>query len=327
MIETLLSSNRLFLKIKLWLGCLAITSFILAGCATQRIAPVADIENTSGAFSLPYRISYAGRILLDVSINEAEARPLALDTGATISVLYGNFAETVNLEVSDRTLFVRGLVGKGVRPVIEDVPLQLGPQDIAMEQMLMLDTPFIKDEAVGLMGADIMSLFVALFNKDTLTATFIPREAIDKQAFAGWNKIPLQIFSDAQTSSRLYFAQMDLGKRDIPVLIDTGSNLNFINWKLATLDEEIERLERKLIREGTLQGALDTTSVTTETVFNDLELGKQHWKEIPVTVMGLSVLETVAPVDGPMMVAGAKVFTPHTIAFDLVGLTLYLKPE
>ena len=120
---------------------------------------------------------------------------------------------------------------------------------------------------------------------------------------------------------------MDLGKRDIPVLIDTGSNLNFINWKLATLDEEIERLERKLIREGTLQGALDATSVTTETVFNDLELGKQHWDEIPVVVMGLDALETVAPVDGPMMVAGAQVFTPHTIAFDLVGLNLYLKPE
>ena len=43
--------------------------------------------------------------------------------------------------------------------------------------------------------------------------------------------------------------------------------------------------------------------------------------------MGLDALETVAPVDGPMMVAGAKVFTPHTIAFDLVGLNLYLKPE
>ena len=98
---------------------------------------------------------------------------MALDTGATVSVLYGSFAEAVDLEVSDRTLFVRGLVGKGKRPVIENVPLQLGPKAIEMEQMLMLDTPFIKDEAVGLLGADIMSLFVALFNKDTLTCLFI----------------------------------------------------------------------------------------------------------------------------------------------------------
>lgn len=327
MSDRLPDSIWISLKFKSIALCLAITSFILASCATQRIAPVADIENTPGAFSLPYGVSSAGRILLDVSINEAEARPLALDTGATISVLYGNFAEAVNLEVSDRTLFVRGLVGKGVRPVIEDVPLQLGPQDIAMEQMLMLDTPFIKDEAVGLLGADIMSLFVAVFNKDTLTATFVPREAIDAESFAGWNKVPLEIFSDAQTSSRLYFAHMDLDGRDIPVLVDTGSNLNFINWKLAKLDKEVERLERKLIREGTLQGALDTTSASRETTFNDLELGKQHWDEISVVIMGLGALDTVAPVDGPMMVAGAKVFTPYTIAFDLVGLNLYLKPD
>ena len=327
MSDRLSAPNWKILKIRSFALCLVLTSFILASCETSRIAPIADIENTPGAFSVPYRISSAGRILLDVSVNEAEARPLALDTGATISVLYGSFAEAVNLEVSERTLFVRGLVGKGVRPVIEDVPLQLGPQDIAMEQMLMLNTPFIKDEAVGLLGADIMSLFVALFNKDTLTATFIPREAIDANAFAGWNEIPLQIFSDAQSSSRLYFAHMELDWRDIPVLIDTGSNLNFINWKFAKLDEEIERLERRLIREGILQGALDSTSASRQTVFNDLELGKQHWDETPVVIMGLDALETVAPVDGPMMVAGAKVFTPHTIAFDLVGLFLYLKPE
>ena len=314
------------LSVSTWPLGLVITSFILVGCATPRVAPVVDIENTPGAFSVPYRISSSGRILLDISVNAADSRPLALDTGATLSVLYGDFAEAIDLQVSDRTLFVRGLVGKGERPVIENVPLQLGPNTIDMAQMLMLDTPFIKDEAVGLLGADIMSLFVALFNKDTLTATFVPREAIDAQAFAGWNKVPLQIFSDAQTSSRLYFANMELEDRDIPVLVDTGSNLNFINWKLATLDEEVKRLERKLIRDGTLQGALDSTSASRQTTFNDLELGKQHWDQIPVVIMGLNALDTVAPVDGPMMVAGASVFTPHTIAFDLVGLTLYLKP-
>ena len=314
------------LSVSTWPLGLVLTSFILVGCATPRVAPVVDIENTPGAFSVPYRISSSGRILLDVSVNAADSQPLALDTGATLSVLYGDFADAIDLQVSDRTLFVRGLVGKGERPVIENVPLQLGPNTIDMAQMLMLDTPSIKDEAVGLLGADIMSLFVALFNKDTLTATFVPREAIDAQAFAGWNKVPLQIFSDAQTSSRLYFANMELDDRDIPVLVDTGSNLNFINWKLATLDEEVKRLERKLIRDGTLQGALDSTSASRQTTFNDLELGKQHWDQIPVVIMGLNALDTVAPVDGPMMVAGASVFTPHTIAFDLVGLTLYLKP-
>ncbi len=295
------------------------------GCASFRGAPTATIEQTPGAFSLPYRLSSAGRILLDVSIDGEAARPLALDTGATVSVLYGSYAEAIGLEVSGRTLFVRGLVGKGERPVIENVEMQLGARAFAMDQMLMLDTPFIKDEAVGLLGADVLGGYVALFNRDTLTASFIPRDNVTRESFKGWNEIPLQIFDDAQTSSRLYFAHINYRNQDVPVLVDTGSNLNFINWKLATLDRDVRRLERKLIRQGTVQGALDSTSASTQTSFKDLTLGRQHWDEITVVIMGLDALETVAPVDAPMMVAGASVFTPHTIAFDLTGLALYIR--
>ena len=127
MIETLSFSIRASLKIISWWLGLAIASFILAGCATPRIAPIADIENTPGAFSVPYTLSSSGRIVLNVSINEAEARPLALDTGATVSVLYGSFAEAVDLEVSDRTLFVRGL-GQGRASRYRRCASAIGPE-------------------------------------------------------------------------------------------------------------------------------------------------------------------------------------------------------
>jgi len=314
----------IFSRLLLWLS---FSVFLTAGCATRHIAPVEDIGNLEGSIQVPYHISSSGRILIDVSINEGPVRPLALDTGASLSVLYGDFAKSLSLDISDRTLFVRGLVSQGERPVIENVFMQMGPQLFEMEQMLMLETPTIKDEAVGLLGGDIMKQFVAVFDKDSLTATFVPRDNIDASAFSGWNKIDLQIFKDAQSTSRLYFATMDVDGREIPVLVDTGSNLNFINWKLATLDDEIKRIEKKLIKSGTLQGALDTTSVTTVTTFNDLELGRQNWDEVNVVVMGLNALDSVAPVDEPMMVAGAKVFAPHTVAFDLEGLSLYIQPE
>ena len=308
----------------LWL---VVMCFMVAGCATQQITAVSDIEARAGAISVPYSISSSGRILIDVSVDDGPIRSLALDTGATISVLYKDFAETANLNVSEKTRFVRGLVGQGERPVIEDVTFHIGPQGFQMDQLIMLDTPLIKDEAIGLIGADLLALYVTLFNKETLTATFIPRQTIEPAAFRGWNRIPLETFTDADTNSRLYFANMDLNRRDIPVLIDTGSNFSFINWKLARMDTDVRRLERNLIRNGTLQGALDSTSLTRVTVFHDLQLGKQTWDKVGVVIMGLDALDTVAPVDEPMMVAGAKVFAPHTIAFDLGGRNLYVKPD
>ena len=309
------------------LALLLAMSSVLAGCVTSRAAPVSNIEAMPGTISVPYRISSSGRILIDVSINGGAARPLSVDTGASISVLYSDYAQAAQIDVSARTLFVRGLVGQGDRPIIEDAVFQIGAKDFALDRVVMLETPRIKDEAVGLLGGDILGTHVALFNRETLTATFVPRENMTREAFAGWNRIPLRTLTDSRANTRLYFANTVYDRQDVPVLIDTGSNLNFINWKLATLDTEIGKLERNMIRNGTLQGALDTTSASIETVFKDLKLGRQTWDEIPVIVMGLNALETVAPVDEPMMVIGADVFAPLTLAFDLEGFSLFIHPD
>ena len=316
---------RITLKLGILLALLLAVSSFLTGCATQRIAPVSNIETMAGAINVPYRISSSGRILIDVSINEGPLRPLSVDTGASVSVLYSGFAKSAQIDVSDRTLYVRGLVGQGDRPIIEDVVLQIGHQGFAMERLVLLETPRIKDEAIGLLGGDILGMYTALFNRETMMATFVPRDDVAPEAFAGWNRVPLRILTGSTSNTRLYFANTDYDGKDVPVLIDTGSNLNFINWKLATLDTEIRQIERNMIRNGTLQGALDTTSATIETVFKDLKLGRQEWDEIPVVVMGLNALETVAPVDEPMMVIGADVLAPLTVAFDLAGLNLYIR--
>ena len=318
---------RITLKLGILLALLLAVSSFLTGCATQRIAPVSNIETMAGAINVPYRISSSGRILIDVSINEGPLRPLSVDTGASVSVLYSGFAKSAKIDVSDRTLYVRGLVGQGDRPIIEDVVLQIGHQGFAMERLVLLETPRIKDEAIGLLGGDILGMYTALFNRETMMATFVPRDDVAPEAFAGWNRVPLQTLTGSTSNTRLYFASTDYDGKDVPVLIDTGSNLNFINWKLATLDTEIRQIERNMIRNGTLQGALDTTSATIETVFKDLKLGRQQWDEIPVVVMGLNALETVAPVDEPMMVIGADVLAPLTVAFDLAGLNLYIRPN
>jgi len=312
-------------SVKYWVTI--VLMFSLAGCATLTADPVSELEATEGAFSVPYRISTSGRFLIDVSVNKAPARPFSVDTGATMSVIYSDYVESADMVVTNKTRFVRGLVGQGDRPVIEGVAFDIGPQSLPMDQLVMLETPPIHDKAVGLLGGDIFAGQIVLFNREEMTATFAPRQALRKAIFAGWQKIPLERRIDPDTHGGLYFSKARFGRRTVPVLIDTGSNLNFINWKLAMMDEDIRRLERKMIRSGQLQGALETTAATLQTVFYDLRLGSQRWDEIPVVITGLEGLASIAPVDKPMMVAGANLFTPHTLAFDLDGEAVYVYPD
>ena len=290
-------------------------------------APASGIAALPGAVTVPYRISETGRFLLDVSINDAPPRPFSVDTGATISVIYGDHAESSGLRVSQTTLFVRGLISQGARPVIKDVSLGVGSRAFALDQVVVLPTPGIADEAIGLLGGDVFRAQAVLFDKDLSQVTFVPRENLDRRAFAGWKRIPLRNLTDEATNTDLYFAKANLGGVIVPVLFDTGSNLNFINWQLAKMDENIHRLERNMLRNGTLQGALETTSATVETTLFDLNLGRQSWDEVTVVATQLDGLADIAPVDEPMIVAGAKLFAPHTFAFDLEGFNIFIRPD
>lgn len=320
-------AHRNISKTQVLLAWLMAVSVFLTACATRPVAPVSAVESLAGAVTVPYRLSSSGRFLVDVSINGGPARPMSVDTGATVSVIYGDFAKGADLMVSDRTRFVRGLVAQGNRPVIEGVSFQIGAQSFPLNQVVMLDTPAIQDEAVGLLGGDILRGQTVVFNRAQLRATFIPAAAVDPRAFAGWRRIPLQRLKDETADAALFFAETHLNGTSVPVLIDTGSNLTFINWKLATMDKDIRRLEREMVRNGTLQGALDSTSVILETVFYDLKLGAYQWDEIPVVVAGLDGLSAIAPTDEPMMVAGANLFAAQTIGLDLEGLSLYIYPD
>lgn len=301
---------------------------IVSSCLTACVTPqLMSFETTPEAITVPYRISSSGRFIVDVSVNNQLAQPFSIDTGATVSVIYREHVTSAKLGESQGSVFVRGLVSVGNRPILENVDFQLGRKTFPLGHIVVLETPLINDTAIGLLGADVLAGYTVLFNKRAMTATFVPSVQVPKTAFLGWRRIPLKAGIESKTDARLYFAHTTLKNQKVPILIDTGSNLNFINWQLATMDDDIRKLERRLQNRGTLQGALKTTTIATETVFYDLAIGQQRWDQVDIVVMDLGTLSSVAPVDKPMMVAGANMFSPLTIAFDFDGQSIYIFPK
>jgi len=322
-----MSSNDKALRHGFCLVLIALCAVWLTACATKPAAPTANIETLPQAISVPYRLSSSGRFIIDIAVNNEPPRPFVIDTGATISAIYDQYSGAMEIAPISQSVLVRGLVSVGKRPIIKDVEFKIGSKPFKLDHIAVLETPDITDEATGLLGTDILADYTALFNKDTMIATIVPSTYVHPRSFSGWRKISLENQIDSASNDGLYFTHIKLDKKDIPVLIDTGANLNFMNWQLATLDKDIERLQRNLRNEGKLQGALETTSLEMSTIFYDLVLGNHYWPSVPVTVLGLDTLAVVAPVDQPMMIAGASMFTPSTVAFDLGGQKLYIRPN
>ncbi len=300
---------------------------LLGGCVSNPVAPITAIETNPDAVSVPYRLSSAGRIVIDVAVNDSEAQPFVLDTGASVSVLYDNFAEEIGLTSTGDTVLIRGLVAVGRRPVIEDIDFNIGGKRFSSARAVTLDTPSVTDNSVGLLGSDILSNSLVLFNHETMMATFLPSETVKPRLFSRWLSMSLKGNTKGREDVGLHFAETDFGDKRISVLIDTGSNTNFINWRMATLDKSIKRIERRMRAEGVLQGALETTPLRLNTQLFGLALGEKYWPKVDVTVIELEPLATIAPVDRPMMIAGAGLFTPQTFAFNFGRNQIYIRPS
>ena len=303
---------------------LACAGICLAACATL---PPAAVQERFNAASVPYRISQAGHFIIDVSINGDTALPFIIDSGATVSVLYADTAETAGLIADSNEIFVAGLIAIGQRKTVSNVTVTVGDKSVDLDRIAILETSNTPNGAAGLLGTDFLSDYSVLFNRDAKEASFIDGETIDRSAFSGWSRIALQTRLRGYDDLGLYFAQTKLENIEAPVLIDIGSDTNFVNWSLAEMDNEIRRLRRRLDRAVKLEGAVGTTKIRMQTQFHEVDLGLQRWSDIPIVIMDFDTLADVAPVESPMMVAGAGMFSDRTFAFDFAGNAIYIYPE
>jgi len=296
----------------------------LAACTTTQVAPPTNVENLPEAVTLPYRLSTDGLFLVDISVNGHPARPFIVDSGANVSSIYERDISSFGLVPNGEAVVVTGLVAIEARPTIENVELKIGTQSYLLDNVVVLETPLIADEAIGVLGADVFAKHTVVFNKDLMTATFVPSKFIEPETFAGWRRISLQSRAGSYPDNRLHFAQISLPRKNAPVLIDTGSNLNIINWPLANLDHEIRQIHRKIRNSDSLRGAFEAAPLRIETNFYDIMIGHHDWPQITVVITDIDTLSAVIPVDEPFMIAGAGMFTPTTVAFDFGGDMLYI---
>jgi len=284
----------------------------------------AQFKALPNAITLPYRISDAGHLIIDVAVNGQPAKPFIIDSGANGSAIYERYTNDFGLSPSGNFASVSGIVATAIRPTAEDLTLQIGPKIFQRDRLVILETPPSTNGVVGLLGVDVLADYAVVFNKADLTASFIPSAQISRDNFSGWRRIPLRNRVSGFPDKGLYFATVQLKNHSAPVLIDTGSELNFINWELAKEDEEIAKLHRRLRKLVALQGAIDSAPLRMRAIYYDVHLGSQSWPEVDVVILEFDTLNEIAPVDRAMMLAGAGLFSSSTFAFDFGGNAIYI---
>jgi Aspartyl protease len=258
--------------------------------------PQVVVETNEPRFVAPTRRDRIGRIWAPVMIDGKGPFRLALDTGASHSVIIPRTAQALGLSVPGAFTRVAGFTGSAVVPSVTVDRMQVGDIDISPYTLPIV--PDVFGGADGVLGYETLSdkRIRADFGRDKLS---IQRSHLERTPI-GFDRIPLRLIEGG-----LLVADIRVGGIHTKAVIDTGSQGSVGN--LALLDALMRHRPANAQQAGVIgvtlvvqkgddlpappiqMGALTIEGV--HIVFGDMYLF-QHWQmtDRPTMVLGMDLL-------------------------------------
>ena len=282
--------------------------FVLWGCAT--------VLDEDGALAMArYDIEENGRIVVDVQVNDQGPFAFALDTGASISVLFDEARNTLELEpVPGKSVMIHGVLASGTFPLLNISRLAVGREVWAGPRVASLPGETLAATGIdGILGVDFLRRYAVGFSTRDRVIRLYPPELVALRNYRGWTSIPLEPEYIGDAGAALYFFEIEIGGQRIPALFDLGAGLNMINWAAAR-SLGLEPVDTR--DDDLLAGAIESAPVTARIRFDEVRTGHIRWRDEEFTVAELEVFSTLTPGRSGCAILGAELFTQRDFIID-----------
>jgi len=301
-------------NLKIYILAIAV---ILCGCASAL-----DVDNAVAV--TPYHIVNGGRIVVDVHVNDQGPFHFALDTGASISVVFDGLRKKLELEsVAGDSVVIHALVTSGRYPLLAISHLQVGRETWVEPRIASLPGETAAGAEIdGVLGIDFLRRYAVGFSTaDRVLRLYSPDQVRD-QSYRGWVSIPLESVNIGERATALYFFEIDINGEKVPALFDLGAGLNLINWPAARFLELTPegRKSRDL-----LSGALESTPVMARFNAAEVTTATIRWLNEVFLVADLAIFETLQKSDSPFVILGSGLFNQRDFIIDFVRNRLLVK--
>lgn len=264
-------------------------------------------------------------ILPDVEINGARLN-FILDTGATRSALFESThkrlftPEDIPTEVN-----VHGLSNIGNREVINIPVLKLGQYSFADQAFVVLPNREKSIHYDGLLGMDILGDFSLHFSRKKSFLRLIPKD-LTVQTPSHWQEVPLFPNPFKEDGRSLRFFDMQMSGDTIPVLLDTGAELNVMNWGLKS-HPKLRQIYRSLRRDWEYEGATGKFRPSIKVRVDLAQANEAVWKNKEFLIMRLDGLEILGVEERFMAIVGLNFLDNDEIFIDFERNTMSVKPK
>jgi hypothetical protein len=296
---------------------LLVPVFLLCACAST-------LNQDNVLAIAPYRIIDGGRIVVDVRVNDQGPFHFALDTGASISIIFDDLRDKLGLQsASGKLVFIHGLVTSGQFPLLSISRLQFGREIWTDARIASLPGETEASANIdGILGIDFLRRYAVGFStKDRAVRLYAPSLVSDR-SYRGWAAIPLQRVNIGESGAALYFFEIEIGGQKVPALFDLGAGLNMINWPAAR-SLHLAPVSRRA--DGILSGVLESAPVVARLNAREVKTAGVRWRNEVFLIADLEIFATLQKSDSPLVILGSGLFNQRDFIIDFVRNRLLVK--
>ena len=286
---------------------IALITLVVTGCAT--------LLDEDGATAIaPYHLRDAGRIVIEVDVNGAGPYEFALDTAASISVVFDSVARAQKLEpIPGKRVLIHGAVNSEPAPLVNVNTIAVGDSRWVNPRIALISNSDAAQGLDGILGMDFMRQYAVGFSRAERVVRLYPPDLISKRSYRGWNNIPLSTDTVRDSNAVLYIMSLQIKGRRVKAVLDLGAGVNIMNWDAA---QKLGVARLKPAQGLIMSGANDSTPVTARVRAESMSTGTIRWRAEEFAIADLDIFSVLDLAHEPAVILGAGLFTQRDFVID-----------
>lgn len=298
---------------------LLIALLVLSGCASELVV------TEDGALAvIPHRTDDNGHIVVEVMLNGHGPFRFALDTGASISVVYDRAAEAASVEaLPGKRVHVLGMTGSGIFPLAEVGKISVGSEswENARVALLPLDSGF-SSRLDGLLGTDFLGRYAVWFSQKERALRLYPSELVAARSYGGWSVIRLSPMRVGSGDVRVFVMQMSIEGQRIITLFDLGATVNLMNRRAARALDIVTRSRRD---KSDVYGVTGQIPILAEVHVWALDIDFHTWRHRTFLVGDFPIFDVIDIRKSPLAIVGTGFFKERDFIIDFARERLLVR--
>jgi hypothetical protein len=276
-------------------------------------------------------------LIVEGQLADGGSASFVLDTGATLSSIYRATQRRLELSTQGQMpIRVHGMISTAMQPVTTLPSLGLGGKPLGPLRVAVIDklepesasalSAHTEPASDGIIGMDILQNYHLYYNPELAKVWLIPHAVGAPAVPEKWKTIMLTQNPFLQDGRALHFFKLRIGYSITPALLDTGSEINLMNWDIKRFPQ-LRNLRKTMRRDWEIQGAIGTFKPVSKIRAKRTSAGNRSWHQSEFVVLDFESLDVLGIEDRPFVIVGMNMLGQGPMILDFQNDRAYFAPS